>query len=427
MSAEGSPGISRRGAAGLGLLFGALAFCQGVADPSDGLIAQPSWSLLERWGHGPGDLGAFSMAVGLVWVLKPAFGLLTDFVPLFGRKRRNYLILAGALAAVSMFGPAILPPPSTPTSRFAWLLGWLAAATVAWSFADVVADALLIDRGRNSGLVGRFQAAQWAAAYLAGIVAGFGGGWLSKGAREPLGFGVCGLAALGTMLLAIFAVREPRLSNSSLPTGEAALALARAVRSPKLLGAGAFLFLWNFNPFSSVVFYSHATRTLGLDEDFFGVTKSVMAVGSILGCLAYLGLARWVAAPALVRVSIVLGVASTLAFAGVSGRGSAVAASLVVGIIYMLATLIQLDLAARACPPEAAGTSFALLMTLENLAGSLSTGLGGWAYEKGCERWGMMTSFSLLVLIGAAFTASSWLLLPILPRAEAETSGPRPG
>jgi MFS family permease len=427
LSAEGSPGISRRGAAGLGLLFGALAFCQGVADPSDGLIAQPSWSLLEHWGHGPGDLGAFSMAVGLVWVLKPAFGLLTDFVPLFGRKRRNYLILAGALAAVSMFGPAILPPPSTPTSRFAWLLGWLAAATVAWSFADVVADALLIDRGRNSGLVGRFQAAQWAAAYLAGIVAGVGGGWLSEGSRQPLGFGICGLAATGTMLLASFAVREPRVSTSNVPTGGAVLALATAVRSPKLLGAGAFLFLWNFNPFSSVVFYSHATRTLGLDKAFYGTTQSVMAVGSILGCLAYLGLARWVAPPTLARVSIVLGVASTLAFAGVSGRGSAVAASLVVGIIYMLATLIQLDLAARACPLEAAGTSFALLMTLENLAGSLSTGLGGWAYEKGCERWGMMTSFSLLVLIGMAFTASSWLLLPILPRAEAETSEPRSG
>jgi hypothetical protein len=72
---EGSPGISRRGAAGLGLLFGALAFCQGIAEPSDGLIAQPTRSLLKRWGHGPGDLGAFSMGVGLVWVLKPAFGL----------------------------------------------------------------------------------------------------------------------------------------------------------------------------------------------------------------------------------------------------------------------------------------------------------------------------------------------------------------
>jgi MFS family permease len=416
LNVEGSCQLSCRGAAGLGLLFGALAFCQGVAEPSDGLIAQPGWSLLKRWGHGPGDLGAFSMGVGLVWVLKPVFGLLTDFVPLFGRRRRNYLILAGGLAAVSMFGPAILPAPPT-SNRFAWLLGWLAASTVAWSFADVVADALLIDRGRDSGLVGRFQAAQWASAYAAGIVAGVGGGWLSQNSREHLGFWICGLAATGTLLLASFAVREPRVSGSGVDF-RAARTLAGASRSPALLGVGAFLFLWNFNPFSTVVLYLHMTRTLGFDEDFYGTTQSLMAVGSILGCLLYSGLARRVPTPSMVRLSIGLGVASTMAFGVVSGRGSAVAASLVVGIIYMIATLIQLDLAARACPREAAGTVFALLMAIENLSGSLSTGLGGWAYETAAGRWGAMTSFHLLVFIGATLTAMSWLLLPLVRRAE---------
>ena len=411
--------LSRRGAAGLGLLFGALAFCQGVAEPSDGLIAQPSWSILKRWGHGPGDLGTFSMGVGLAWVLKPVFGLLTDFVPLAGRRRRNYLILAGGLAAASMFGPAILPSPPAST-RFAWLLGWLAAATLAWSFADVVADALLIDRGRDSGLVGRFQAAQWASAYAAGIVAGVGGGWLSQNSREYLGFWICGLAATGTILLASFAVREPRASGPGPGLRGAARTLARAARSPALLGVGAFLFLWNFNPFATVVLYLHITRTLGLGEDFYGTTQSLMAVGSILGCLLYPGLARRWRSATLVRLSIVLGVTSTLAFAGVSGRGSAVAASLVVGVIYMIATLIQLDLAARACPLEAAGTIFALLMALENLAGSLSTGLGGWAFERGAGRWGATTAFYLLVSIGAASTAMSWMLLPRLGPIESE-------
>ena len=190
------------------------------------------------------------MGVGLVWVLKPAFGLLTDFVPLFGRRRRNYLILAGGPGGrldVRAGDPA---GPVDP-ARFAWLLGWLAAATLAWSFADVVADALLIDRGRDSGLVGRFQAVQWGSAYAAGIVAGVGGGWLSQNSREHLGFWICGLAATGTLLLASFAVREPRVSGPVVGPPGGARALARAARSPTLLGVGAFLFLWNFNPFST--------------------------------------------------------------------------------------------------------------------------------------------------------------------------------
>jgi MFS family permease len=407
--------LRAKSAAGLGLLFGALAFCQGIAEPSDGLIDQPRMSLLTRWGHGAGELGAFSMAVGLVWVLKPVFGLLTDFVPVLGRKRQGYLILAGALAAASMFGLAVFP---TPTNRFAWLLGWLASATLAWSFADVAADALLIDRGRDSGLVGRFQAIQWASAYSAGIVAGVGGGWLSQNSREHLGFWICGLAATGTVLLATFAVREPRISKPTLGPEAVVRTLTTAARSPTLLGVGAFLFLWNFNPFSKDVLYWHMTQTLGFSKAFYGSTRTLEAVGSILGCLVYPILARWVATPSLIRLSIVLGVASTLAFAVVTGRESAVAVSLVVGIIYMTATLIQLDLAARACPPEAAGTVFALLMAMENLSASLSIGLGAWTYAWGLELWGATTSFYLLVFIGSTFTAMSWLLLPMLRQVE---------
>ena len=205
MEADPRSTVPVRTVARWGLLFGGLAFCQGIGEPGDGLIAQPTLSLLKRWGHGPGSLGSFSMAVGLAWILKPIFGLLTDFVPLAGRKRQGYLMLAGILAFAPMLGLSILP---IPPDRFAWLLGWLTTSTLAWSFADVVADALLIDRGRELGLVGRFQAVQWASSYGAGLIAGVGGGWLSQHAREYDGFQISGLAAIGTVLLADIAVRD---------------------------------------------------------------------------------------------------------------------------------------------------------------------------------------------------------------------------
>ncbi len=288
------PRLSGGATARLVLLFGALAFCQGLAEPADGLIAQPALSLLKRWGHGAADLGTFSMWVGLAWTSKPLSGLLTDFVPLFGRRRQGYLVLAGGLASVSMVALATLP---TPASRYAWLLGWLVASTVAWSFADVAADALLIDRGRGPGLIGRLQAAQWGSAFAAGIVAGEGGGWLSQGGRERLGFSICGLAATTTLVLAAFAVRDPRVPGSVGNARQTGQALARAARSPTILGVGAFLFLWNFNPFSTVVLYAHMTRTLGIDERTFGRTQSLLALGSIVGCVVYPRLARRVFDP----------------------------------------------------------------------------------------------------------------------------------
>ena len=115
---------------------------------------------------------------------------------------------------------------------------------------------------------------------------------------------------------------------------------------------------------------------------------------------------------ALVRASVPLGVLSNLAYWGLDGARSALPVTLIAGFLYQFATLTQLDLAARACPPAAAGTLFASLMALENIAASLSTGLGGLWYERWGELWGHRAAFHALVGVGAAFTAVCWWLLP---------------
>jgi predicted MFS family arabinose efflux permease len=119
----------------------------------------------------------------------------------------------------------------------------------------------------------------------------------------------------------------------------------------------------------------------------------------------------------LVQLSIGLGVVSTLAYSAVNDESSAVGVTLAVGFTYMTATLIQLDLAAQSCPPEAAGTVFALLMAIDNLAASLGTWLGGVWYDRGAELWGARASFQALLIIGASATACCWLIVPLLPRS----------
>src|SRR3954470_7427607 len=84
----------------LGLLFGVLYFVQGIGEPTEGLIAQPVNALLVSWGRGPEEVAAFGALLAVPWSLKPLYGLLTDFVPLFGSRRRAYLIAASAVAAL---------------------------------------------------------------------------------------------------------------------------------------------------------------------------------------------------------------------------------------------------------------------------------------------------------------------------------------
>src|SRR3974390_1972527 len=52
---------------------------------------------------------AFFFWLGLAWYLKPFFGIFTDSFPLFGTRRRSY-ILAGAILSVASFIALIYTP-----------------------------------------------------------------------------------------------------------------------------------------------------------------------------------------------------------------------------------------------------------------------------------------------------------------------------
>jgi MFS family permease len=395
----------------LGLLFGVIYFLQGIGEPSEGLIAQPARSLLKRWGRSDRDITTFMALLVIPWSLKPLYGLLSDFLPLFGTRRKSYLALATGAIAVSMLALSASP---VPPGASATLFGWLMVSAVAVAVADVATDALMIESSQPLGLTGQLQAVQWGCLSAAGILTGLLGGELCEDRREYSAFLVCGVGGMLTLALVLGRAHEPARTGP-LPGLADSLRVLAGARS--LLAVGAFLFLWHFNPFSNAVLYLHMTRGLGLSERFYGMTVTLTALVSVAASAAYFLYCRRVRLSRLVHASIALGVMSTLAYVAVIDEPSAVLVTLGAGFTYMTATLIQLDLAARVCPPETAGTVFALLMALENLSASVSTWLGGVLYEGGKPHWGTQGSFQALVLISSALTACCWLLVPWLPRA----------
>lgn len=405
------------------LLFGALAFIQGFADPTEGLPSQPVRALLGRWGRSAAEIATFSALLALPWTFKPLFGLLTDFVPLAGTRRRSYLVLASAATSLAFLVLWAMP---LPVGAARTLLLWLTFATAAVACSDVVCDALMVERGQPLGLTGRLQAVQWASSYASGLIAGSLGGVLSEWSRQDAVYLLCGGCGIVAWLLVILSVREPRQVADPAGLRDAVATLWRAFRSPAILGVGGFLFLWNFNPFSTAVLHLHMTRAMGFTEQFYGHSLSLLSLAAIAACLSYGIYARRVSRRALIDLSIALGVASTLGYLAMSDQPTAMMITLAIGFTYMTATLIQLDIAAQACPPEAAGTVFASLMALSNLSMSLSTWLGGELYDRGAAQWGSTVSFRLLVVIGAAFTSCCWLLVPMLSRVLPKVSAARP-
>ena len=164
---------------------------------------------------------------------------------------------------------------------------------------------------------------------------------------------------------------------------------------------------------------------LGLGDEHYGLTVTISAVGSVLACIAYGAYSPHVRMNWLIHLSIVAGILTTLLYLGLHDAWSAEVIAAITGFTYMTGTLVQLDLAARVCPPVVAGTVFALLMSLSNLGTNLGQWTGGWLHQRYEPVLGPHVMFDRLVWLGAAASALCWLLFPWLrqPDASDEPAG----
>jgi Na+/melibiose symporter-like transporter len=401
-------------------------FIQGIGEPTEGLIAQPVKKLLTEWELGAAGVTRFMALLAVPWMIKPLYGLLTDFVPLFGTRRRSYLLITSLASAAGLLALYWWPIARGQTTL---LFALLIVPTVGVAFGDVVVDALMVEKGQPLGLTGRLQSIQWAALYSATVLNGVIGGYLSDGNRTGLAFLICGAMMQVTAVVTWLHVDEPPAKK---PDGQAWRRAVGdvwgALRHPALWLVGGFLFLWNFNPFTSSMMYVYMTTELKLSDQFYGYTVSIEALAAIAASVSYGFYCRRVPFGALVHLSILCGVISTVAHCWMRGETSAILVSIVVGFTYMTATLVQLDLAARACPANSAGTMFAMLMALSNVSTSLATATGGQIYEIARDRWDAWTAFNVLVAIGAVTSASCWALVPWLRKLHAagEATSPSP-
>ncbi|MFZ2017903.1 MAG: hypothetical protein WAU90_04400 [Methyloceanibacter sp.] len=401
--------------AGAYAFFATLYFVQSVGDPTSGLVAQPVRSLLKAWGESPAELAALMALLAVPWTIKPIFGLLSDFVPLFGSRRRNYLLLANALAAASLLVLALTPlTPGSWWTLFALLL----PTTMAIALGDVIVDALMVERGQPLGLTGRFQSIQWAAANFALLLTGMLGGYVAEERLQSLAFAGCAALWLVALVVTWFYATDNHGEHLDVVSlRETGSALVGVLRDPLFLAVCALLTLWSFNPVWGSVLYVHMTEDLGFSEQQFGNVTSAFFFGSLLGSIGYGIYCRSVRLSRLLHISIIAAVISNAVYWQLDNLASAYIVSVIAGAAYMTGTLIQLDLTARIIPARAAATIFATVMALTNFAGSLSEAFGGWLFEAAKAPYGRAAAFSLVVAVSVAAAVSCWLVMPLLRRA----------
>lgn len=387
--------------------FFALVYVVEGIGQTGGLIAQPlAYFLKQQFGWTPLQVSSYLIVLNLPWIIKPVYGVFSDFIPLFGYRRKAYLVIANAGAAVAYFAITQLAAPED-------LILVLLLTAYGMAISSTLCGAVLVENGQRLRMSDRFVNQQWLWFNIAAIGSALGGGVLvqrlAPEAALHAAAGIVGLAPFVAVFGALLLIDEQRSPIDVAQLKATFRGFIATFRGRELWLVALFLFLYYFSPGFGTPLYYHMTDDLKFSQEYIGLLGAVSAAGWVLGALVQRWLLKGLSSKALLNLSIVLGTAATLAFLLLRGETSAVLLNFAAGIAGMIAMVATLTLAADFCPKRSEGFAFATLMSVTNLASALSDNVGSFLYEH------LFTNrLAPLIVVSAAFTALALVFVPLL-------------
>ncbi|CAM0876836.1 unnamed protein product [Alopecurus aequalis] len=241
----------------------------------------------------PAETAVITGFSALPWLVKPLYGFISDSVPLFGYRRRSYLILSGILGAISWSFMATIVDDKY-SAALSIILGSLAVA-----FSDVVVDSMVVERarGESQSTSGSLQSLCWGSSAFGGIASAYFSGSLVDTYGVRFVFGVTAFLPLMTSAVAVL-VNEHRLPSRERSisfSGSGLFETSRqqigqiwtAVKQPNIFLPTLFIFLWQATPQSDSAMFYFVTNKIGFTPEFLGRVTLVTSVASLLGVGIY--------------------------------------------------------------------------------------------------------------------------------------------
>ena len=388
------------------LFFAAVYLVEGFGQ-TGGLIAQPlNYYLKQVYGWTPVQVTASLTVLTLPWIIKPVYGIISDFVPLFGYRRKAYLVLANAVGAAAYLSLVRIFDPRP-------LILVLLTTAYAMAISSTLAGAVLVENGQRLGKSDAFVNQQWLWFNLAAMASALIGGELVERLSPAEALHAAAVITAAAPFVAIFAAAflvaeaPSRLDLAELKKTCRSLLSTFTLREFWVIGL--FLFLYYLNPGFGLPLYYYMTDTLKFSQDYIGILGAINSAGWIVGAVLYRQLSGAMTSKRLLNLSILIGTVTTAAFLLLKGEVSAVVINFMSGAAGMVAFVATLTLAADYCPKRAEGFAFALLMSLLNLSSAASNNIGSFLYEHAFHN-----RLAPLIIVSAASTAAIFLLVPLL-------------
>jgi MFS family permease len=379
---------------------------EGIGQASSGILGQPVvYYLKQVMGWEPVRISAALALLDIPWVIKPVWGAISDFVPLFGYRRRTWLVAANLLGMAAFAWVAIL-------GGGALLIPALIVTALAMAVSSTLCGALLVETGQKHQGSGDFVNQQWLWFNIAQMITVLVAGRLIDLMTPSGALRICAwIAAVAPLAIisSVWLIEEERAAIDFASLKARFGALISALRTRNVYLVMGFLFLYYFSPGFGTPLYFVMTDELHFSQGFIGALASIGSGGWILGGLLFRFYLRRIGSQALLRLSIIGGVLATLAYLLLMGPISAVLLAIFGGMTTMIAFVATLSLAADSCPEGAEGFAFAGMMSVLNLAQPLGNTLGSVLYEHVFDK-----QLPPLIVVSAIATGLVIFLVPLM-------------
>jgi predicted MFS family arabinose efflux permease len=386
-------------------IIGAGIFATSLPVIDDGRLDLPLKRILEKdLALEINDFSAFFFLTMFPWYIKPIAGLLSDSIPLFGTRRRHYLILSSVSAAIMWVLLGVIPHSYWPLFVISTMLN------VVLVIASTVVGALIVEVGQTHDAAGRLVAVRNFIENICAVVAGVLGGYLAS-----ISFFwatvICAAIAFTLAPVAYVWLIEPVTRKYELSVlKNAAGELRQVALSPLMWPAALFIFLVSLFQGYEYARYYYQSNTLQLSSQEIGNLTSVSGAGAAIACVAYGLVCRFVHLRVLLATGILSTAAGTVIYVFYTSYQAAIAIEAFNGFLSTLGVLALMEIAVWATPHKAAATGFSLLMSVWNLGDRVGTLLAARLIQD------FDVDFFVLIAICAAATVVFLPALWLLPK-----------
>ncbi|MDD5660391.1 MAG: MFS transporter [Candidatus Omnitrophica bacterium] len=367
-------------------LSSAVYFTQGIESlPSQGLF----YYLKETLHFSPEKIMIIASLTTFSWLVKPLIGYVID--SLLTKRLWVFISLALDIAFVLFLGFMQMP--------LIILVVLLILNSNNSAFRDVAVDGIMCVEGKKYQITGKIQSIQWASILIAGLFTGLGGAFIA----EKWDYKVAFLSLIPVYLLvALPAYFYKEEKEAALPSSTLLKDLKRIFSDKKILIIGLFIFLYKYSPSFGTPLFFIQRDSFGWSKMWIGTLGTVSTVFGIAGSLLYYKFSEKINIRKWLYASVFIGAITTLSYLYYTPF-TAIAYDVVYSLLGMFIFIMVMDFMARHSIKGLEATSFALLCSVNNLAGLTSNLSGAFLLPRVGLQWliiiSALTSFLCLFLI----------------------------